>query len=85
MKHKMSNRTSTKIDCGLSIESTGPSSSASLLHSGWWLAPLRSRAKRWLHLKPNQQPADKETDLLRAEDGFVSARLIRTHRFLRLF
>jgi hypothetical protein len=36
-------------------------------------------------LKPNQQPADKETDLLRAEDGFVSARLIRTHRFLRLF
>jgi len=82
MKHKMSNPTSLTTN---EISTTGPTSSASLLRVGGWLGFLRDRAKNWLQLKPTQQLADKEADLLRAEDGFVSARQIRTHRFLRLF
>lgn len=83
MNYKMLNRTSPEPND--EVSTTSPSSSVSVLHAGWWLALLRSCVKRWLHLKPNQQLVDKETDLLRAEDGFVSARQIRAHRFLRLF
>jgi len=83
MNHKMLRRTSPKTNDDIST--IGPSFSVSLLRAGWWLALLRSCIKCWLHFNPNQQLADKETDLLRAEDGFVSIRQIRAHRFLRLF
>ncbi len=83
MNYKMQNRTFPKPND--EVSTTSPPSSVSFLHAGWWTALLRSCVERWLHFNPDQQLADKETDLLRAEDGFVSVRQIRARRFLRLF